>query len=59
MSAVLPSVSSWGKKEGMDPQSKRNIEGDNDGSGSDKFFEAEHMVVFLFKNPLAAKHIEM
>lgn len=46
-------------KEGMDPQSKRNIEGDNDGSGADKFLEAEHMVVFLFKNPLAVKHIEM
>lgn len=33
----------------MDPQSKRNIEGDNHRSGSDKFLEVEHLVVFLFK----------
>lgn len=43
----------------MNPQSKQDREGGSDGSGSDKFVEAETHGVFLFKNPLAVKHIKI
>lgn len=43
----------------MNPQGKQDRKGDNDGSGSDKFVEAETHGVFLFKNPPAVKHIQI
>lgn len=43
----------------MNLQGKQDREGDNDGSGSDKFVEVETHGVFLFRNPLAVKRIKI